>query len=224
MTPDKQTKIEQAVRDIKAQFGERAVQRLSEYQPPPLYPTGIELLDALLGGGLVPGGITVIEGNQTCGRGTLALRLLANSPEISVWIDMSGTFDAESAVQVGVDLSRVVIVEPTMPAGIAELVGALVQIPIPMIIFDESVYAVPSDFPAWVIALIAQSPSVLLALPPMRQTIRRAGARITVELEAWLYRPRTHEVIGYRSRVRVIAQRGIPSGASTVMDILLEDP
>ena len=96
--------IEQMVEELQERFGVQAVRRLSEYQPPPLYPTGLPALDELLGGGLLTGALTVVQGRLTSGRGTLAQRVLASAhKEVKVYLDVCGTFDAESAARCGVD-------------------------------------------------------------------------------------------------------------------------
>ena len=219
------SKIEQVVEQLQARFGAHAVQRLSDYTPPPLYATGIGALDDLLGGGLLPGVMTMFQGNMTCGRVTLAQRILAGAvQEVKVYVDIWGTFDPESAANCGVDLERLVIVRPADRREAPELLGALIQLHIPLIVLDDSTSSLGVELPAHVAAQLAQSGSVLVALPSVRQSAARAGAQLLIERERIIMRPHRGGVLGYRSHVTVIEQRGIASGTSTTLDILLEDP
>ena len=104
-----------------------------------------------------------------------------------------------------------------------ELLGALLNIRVPLILLDETVALRTTDFPAHTFTQLAQSGSVLLALPPAGQIPARAGARLIVERQAVLRRRSSGDVIGCRSRITVAQQRGIPSGRSTEIDLLWED-
>ena len=214
--------IEQMVEELQERFGVQAVRRLSEYQPPPLYSTGLQSLDDLLGGGLLTGALTVVQGGLTSGRGTLVQRVLASAhQEVKVYLDVCGTFDAESAARCGVDQERLVIIRPDDQT--VELLGALLNIRVPLIVLDETVALRATDFPAHLFTQLAQSGSVLLALPPAGQMPARAGARLIVERQDVLRRRSRGDVIGCRSRITVVQQRGIPSGCWTEIDLLWED-
>jgi hypothetical protein len=85
----------------------------------PVRSTGIACLDALLpGGGLPLGRITLLCGAPSSGRTGLALAALASATaagETAAWIDGPGTFHPPSAAAAGVDLARLLLVQP--PAG-----------------------------------------------------------------------------------------------------------
>jgi len=75
----------------------------------PVASTGIQSVDDLLEGGLPLGAITEIVGPECSGRTSFALSCLAHmtqTAKVCAWIDVSDTFDPESAAAVGVDLSR----------------------------------------------------------------------------------------------------------------------
>ncbi len=75
----------------------------------PLQATGIEALDALLGGGLPVGAVCEVFGPECSGRTSLALAFLAEVTRrgsACAWIDVADSLDPESAAASGVDLRR----------------------------------------------------------------------------------------------------------------------
>lgn len=75
----------------------------------PVAPTGVETVDALLDGGLPLGAITEMTGPECSGRTSLALSFVAGITRaggIGAWVDVSNTFDPESASAAGVGLAR----------------------------------------------------------------------------------------------------------------------
>jgi recombination protein RecA len=75
----------------------------------PVAPTGIEVVDELLEGGLPLGAITEVVGPVCSGRTTFALSFLAGmtrARKVCAWIDVTDEFDPESAAATGVELSR----------------------------------------------------------------------------------------------------------------------
>lgn len=84
----------------------------------PMIPTGVAEMDAMLDGGLPVGAMTEMAGPETSGRTALALsflRSLTDTGRACAWIDVSDTFDPESAAAVGVDLARVLWVRCGVP-------------------------------------------------------------------------------------------------------------
>jgi hypothetical protein len=72
-------------------------------------PTGIQTVDDLLEGGLPLGAITEIVGPECSGRTAIALSFVAGMTQAEktcAWIDVSDSFDSESAAATGVDMSR----------------------------------------------------------------------------------------------------------------------
>ena len=75
----------------------------------PLQTTGIEALDALLGGGFPIGTVCEVFGPECSGRTSLALTFLAQVTRVGnacAWIDVADSLDPESAAASGVDLRR----------------------------------------------------------------------------------------------------------------------
>ncbi len=75
----------------------------------PTVPSGVPELDALLEGGLPIGAITEIVGSPSSGRLTCASTFVAQvmqAGHVCAWVDVSDSFDPESAAANGVDLDR----------------------------------------------------------------------------------------------------------------------
>jgi recombination protein RecA len=75
----------------------------------PVMPTGIQALDDLIDGGLPVGAITELAGPECSGRTSVAFSFLAQvtqAARVCAWIDVSDSFDPESAAAAGVGLSR----------------------------------------------------------------------------------------------------------------------
>ncbi len=73
-------------------------------------PTGVQVVDQLIEGGVPRGTITEICGTESTGRTALVFTLLSQATrrgECCAWIDTSGAFDPASAAEAGVDLDRV---------------------------------------------------------------------------------------------------------------------
>ncbi len=72
--------------------------------------TGIAAFDQLTSGGIPRGALTEICGRESSGRTALCFAALGSATrqgECCAWIDSAGAFDPESAVEMGVDLNRV---------------------------------------------------------------------------------------------------------------------
>ena len=73
------------------------------------YRTGIDELDRVLGGGLVPGSVTLLGGEPGIGKSTLLLQLLAKWPRRTLYISAE-----ESAQQVRLRAERLSAVQPEL--------------------------------------------------------------------------------------------------------------
>lgn len=75
----------------------------------PVEATGIEALDEVVNGGLPIGAISELVGPECSGRTSVALSFLSRvirEFKVCAWVDVSNTFDPESAAAAGVDLTR----------------------------------------------------------------------------------------------------------------------
>ena len=86
-----------------------ALAPLERADPSALIPTDVTALDACLRGGLPRGQLSELAGPQSSGRTTTLLRMMAAATqrgEIVGLVDAFDRFDVQSAVDAGVDLSR----------------------------------------------------------------------------------------------------------------------
>ncbi len=96
----------------------------------PVFPTGIERLDALFPGNGIPcGQLIEITGTAGCGKTSLLFKILASLTRTGsvAYVDFSGSFFPSAAASCGVDVSRLLVVTPeVLQAGlrIAELLLA----------------------------------------------------------------------------------------------------
>jgi recombination protein RecA len=113
---DKKIRLESTINAIQARYGHLALRRLKPLkQTAPHIPTGFPLLDEALGiGGLPRGHITELVSIPSSGATTIALHAVAKAQVqgLAVYLDVGQTFDPPTAVQLGVDLERLVMVEP----------------------------------------------------------------------------------------------------------------
>ena len=84
----------------------------------PVAPTGVDALDELLEGGLPLGAISEMTGPECSGRSAAALSFVSGLTRVGsvcAWVDVSDSFDPESAAAAGVDLSRLLWVRCAAP-------------------------------------------------------------------------------------------------------------
>lgn len=111
--------LDEALRGIRKQFGEMAVLRLGErtHQDVEVVPTGALSLDLALGiGGLPRGRIVECYGHESSGKTTLALHVIANAQKAggtAAFIDAEHALDPGYARRIGVNLSELLVSQPS---------------------------------------------------------------------------------------------------------------
>src|SRR5438270_2653031 len=93
--------LESAINSIRVRFGSQALTRAAALPPPQPWRSGTAL-DRLSGiDGLPRGRLTLLTGNGTCGKLTLAMALLARATHEfahTMVVDAGGSFDPWSAL------------------------------------------------------------------------------------------------------------------------------
>ena len=112
------TALESVLSQIRKEFGELSILRLGEdaHADIPVIPTGALSLDLALGvGGLPRGRIVECYGQETSGKTTLALHVVANAQKaggIAAFIDAEHALDPGYAKKIGVNLDDLIVSQP----------------------------------------------------------------------------------------------------------------
>ena len=112
------TALDAVMSQIRKEFGEMAIMRLGdqEVKEVPVISTGALSLDMALGvGGLPRGRIVECYGQESSGKTTLALHVVANAQKaggIAAFIDAEHALDPTYAKKIGVDLDNLVVSQP----------------------------------------------------------------------------------------------------------------
>lgn len=113
-------------------FGDSVVLRRQEKSEYEVISTGSPLLDIALGvGGTIKGRLTEIWGPESVGKSTLALIGVAQAQRrdpasVQGWIDMEQRYDPNWATKLGVDTSRLYLVEPNSAEDVADIAKAMI--------------------------------------------------------------------------------------------------
>ena len=112
------TALESVLSQIRKEFGELSILRLGEdaHADIPVIPTGALSLDlALAVGGLPRGRIVECYGQESSGKTTLALHVVANAQKaggIAAFIDAEHALDPGYAKKIGVNLDDLIVSQP----------------------------------------------------------------------------------------------------------------
>ena len=110
--------LDAVMSQIRKEFGEMAIMRLGDqdHKDIPVIPTGALSLDLALGvGGLPRGRIVECYGQESSGKTTLALHVVANAQKaggVAAFIDAEHALDPSYAKKIGVDLDNLIVAQP----------------------------------------------------------------------------------------------------------------
>ena len=112
------TALDAVMSQIRKEFGEMAIMRLGDQDVKeiPVISTGAVSLDMALGvGGLPRGRIVECYGQESSGKTTLALHVVANAQKaggVAAFIDAEHALDPNYAKKIGVDLDNLIVSQP----------------------------------------------------------------------------------------------------------------
>jgi recombination protein RecA len=113
------TQLDAVLNQIRKQFGEAAIMRLGESEAGkniPVISTGALSLDLALGvGGLPRGRIAEVYGQESSGKTTLALHVIANAQKaggLAAFVDAEHALDPAYARRIGVNLDDLLVSQP----------------------------------------------------------------------------------------------------------------
>ncbi|MEX0930797.1 MAG: recombinase RecA [Candidatus Paceibacterota bacterium] len=146
------SQVTEALRSIKAKFGDEAIMTFGEGQRVDIdaIPTGSIGLDDALGiGGLPRGRIIEIYGPESSGKTTLALHVIAEAQRnegVCAFIDAEHAMDPEYSQKIGVRLEELLISQPDHGEQALEIVESLVRSgKIDVIVIDSVAALTPKD-------------------------------------------------------------------------------
>jgi hypothetical protein len=116
VSDDQTRRFQRTLWNIQQRWGQAAISNGASQDSHGGIPTSLAALDELLrSGGIKRGRLTALTGLPTSGMTTLALRIIAGGQAwdgVAAYVDLSGAFDADYAARCGVDLDRLLIVQP----------------------------------------------------------------------------------------------------------------
>jgi recombination protein RecA len=146
--PKTETKdLEEAVEEIKQQFGEGAIMKLKEVRAADVdvIPTGALSLDLALGvGGIPRGRVIEIFGPEMSGKTTLSLHILAEAQKrggVGAFVDAEHALDPDYAKRIGVNVDELLISQPDSGEQALQIVETLVKSGMVDVIVIDSVAA-----------------------------------------------------------------------------------
>ncbi len=138
MVKQKPVKIEKkeldnAIEEIKQKFGEGAIMKLKDVHAVDIdvIPTGSISIDVALGvGGIPRGRIIEIFGQESSGKTTLALHILAQAQKkggVGAFVDAEHALDPDYAKKIGVNIEDLLISQPDSGEQALQIVETLVR-------------------------------------------------------------------------------------------------
>jgi RecA/RadA recombinase len=217
--------LEQAVQAIHVRFGSHALARAHALPSVEPWPSGCSAIDRLAGiGGLPKGRISVLQGQGTCGKTSLALALLARAGTDfaqCVVLDPGHGFDPWALVAHGGDASAPAVVRLADPVATGEAAIAVAKagagfllLLLPMRVLNQ--------VDGWLSSLCAaaeRSGTVVLAVaetspPPLAHA---ASFACGFERRAWIHEHR--QLVGLRTRIRCLKNKVAAPGAVVEVEV-----
>jgi len=151
MAMERDKALDLALAQIEKQFGKGSIMRMGQASARvavDVIPTGALALDVALGvGGLPRGRVVEIYGQESSGKTTVALHVVAEAQRrggVAAFIDAEHALDPAYAAKVGVDLDQLLISQPDTGEQALEIAEALVRSgAIDVIVVDSVAALVP---------------------------------------------------------------------------------
>lgn len=117
---------------IRANYGKGSVISATSLRQPWRIPTGIFTFDLATMGGIPHNRISMFHGPKHSGKSTAALRCVAGAQvsmpnQTPVFVDVEGTLDPVWAAKIGIDMDRLIVVQPDTGEQAVDMVVALIH-------------------------------------------------------------------------------------------------
>jgi len=112
---NRKTKLKEVLKSLNKKFKNPNLLKMGDSEPEKeTIPTGIVEIDNLIGAGFTKGNFSVVYGTESVGKSALALQTIANAQKdnkICCLIDLEHSFSKERAIQFGVKLNELVLID-----------------------------------------------------------------------------------------------------------------
>lgn len=240
MVTRRQRKLDAVVERLQVQYGPAVIRKAAAAEQVARAATGLPALDRLLGGGVPRGRITELLGAATCGKATLAARIIgqaqaaapADEPALAAWLDLPRTCDPEHLRGCGVALEHLLVVRPAAADdGLAVARHLIESNTLSVLVVDASAGLAEADAGLvagsleHLAALVVRTPTALLfltepaaagqALAPGSGSVCRSTAALRLELRRGGWLRCGSGVCGYEGQIRVLKNRlGLAEGSA----------
>ena len=132
-TTSKEDALERVIAQIEKQYGQGAIMQMDEHKYARIegISTGSLSLDLALGGAGIPcGRVTELFGPESSGKTTLALHIIANAQRkggVAAFIDAEHALDTTWAKKLGVDVSSLLVSQPSTGEEALEITEMLIR-------------------------------------------------------------------------------------------------
>ena len=112
ISTEQQDNLKKTVNELTKKFGHSIVHFAKDEPDKEKIPFGIEAIDKLTGGGILSGMFTILWGNKSSAKTTLAYSAIAQAQKMGkncLFLDLEGSFDKAWAEKFGVDLNRLLV-------------------------------------------------------------------------------------------------------------------
>lgn len=214
--------LQQTLWDMQRRFGQGVVTTGDRLASGNRIPTGFTAVDAQLeGGGIALGQMSAVVGQPTSGATTLVYHLIASAQQgdrIAVYVDISGTFDAEYAVSCGVMLDRLLIINTSNPGrGLNMALDAVRSEKAALVALDWTTRRMDNKYLDRLRANVARTRTALVMLMHNLQSPDLMHTALILRRQDWL--TQGDEVSGYHVRVKVLRDGGTERDKSADIDI-----
>ena len=135
------------IEELRAKYGKGSIGPGADVKSPARLPTGVRVLDEVLGGGWPQGRISEVWGPQGAGKSTLCLAAVAAAQATKkgdvVWFDQENTFEPSWAKLMGVDLARLIHAGPMAGEDAADLALQYIRAQVPLVVVDSVIEMIP---------------------------------------------------------------------------------
>ena len=211
--------LDVAINSIRVRFGSQALTRAAELPPPQPWPSRT-LIDRLSGiGGLPRGRLTVLTGNGTCGKLTLALALLASATrELAhvIVIDHQSGFDPWTLLPYSPELGALTVVRAPAPDLAGEAAAALAKAGAGFILLMGEV---PEHWLGPLESAANRSGTVLMGVldAPGRAFAHASSLSVGFSRTEWIWE--RGQMVGLRALARCVKNRVAPPLGETELEI-----